>query len=390
MDGKEASDSREEQPGHDQGPADASTLPLESPAKYQIRLGPGWTLNDGTFAHQPLDKRRKVDVPYPSFVNHTFRSSNGLNSLQISRDAPITLCAMDVACDHIWKCLPQTVQTEVTFAPPNGPDLWGACTQTRDNMYTRMSDPVYLDEATRTTYRYYPDIKRKPWLVWPIWVEDAWGKDWVLISWYAESTGEKPDTYDRLIAYTVYDPRRSAEPRNDGKHDLLHDRQQRITGRLVDFLNRGGYDTSQAEWYLGMSCPMPLEDATSGERCFHAVKELGNVISNWVWAGKQRLSAKEGNARNPFPDLSRWVNPYQQRIEMAGINAWVLMASFDFNARIAVEAIQEKRFDVTANGVKRQLQPYDLCGPYHEPLFAPTDYLIPAKRSGGGKRRRQS
>ncbi|KAI0002350.1 hypothetical protein F4779DRAFT_631046 [Xylariaceae sp. FL0662B] len=342
-----------------------------------MRMGPGWTVNDGTFEHQPLEKRRKKDVPYPSFVNHTFRSSNGLSTLQISRNAPISLCAMDVACDHIWKCLPQNVKREVTFAPPNGPDLWSLDEEARDNMYTRMRGQVYQDEATRRTYRYYVDIKTKPWLVWPVWVEDNWGKDWVLVCSYAEATAQNPNTYDRLIAYTVYDPRRNPEPRDDRKNDVLHERQKRIVSRLVDFLQRGGYDTSSATWYMGMSCPMPMRESTSGERCFHAVKELGGVISRWVWAGKQPYSTRKERRRNPFPDLSRWVNPYQQRVEMTGINAWVLMATFDYNARIAVECIPPNgKFVVRSDGVRRAVQPFDLCGPHQEPLLAETDYLL--------------
>lgn len=76
---------------------------------------------------------------------------------------------------------------------------------------------------------------------------------------------------------------------------------------------------------------------------------------------------------------ARWVNPFQQRVELTGICAWILMASLDYNARIAVEAIlPDTRWDVTSNGEKKHLRPYDLAGSYTEPPIASHDYLLPA------------
>jgi hypothetical protein len=73
-----------------------------------------------------------------------------------------------------------------------------------------------------------------------------------------------------------------------------------------------------------------------------------------------------------------WVNPYQQRVEMTGINAWILMASFDFNARIAIESIQSNTtIEVASDGKKKLLYPYDLAGPYDEPPISDYDYNIP-------------
>lgn len=79
--------------------------------------------------------------------------------------------------------------------------------------------------------------------------------------------------------------------------------------------------------------------------------------------------------------MSQWVNPYQQRIEMTGICAWVLMATLDYNARISVEAIlPNTRWDVAADGKKKYLYPYDLAGPFEEPPIASYDYLLPSNK----------
>ncbi|KAL7620159.1 hypothetical protein AAE478_009152 [Parahypoxylon ruwenzoriense] len=345
---------------------------VETVDDYQLRMGPGWTLNDGTYEHVPQHKRRKRDVPYPSFINETYRSMVGLSSLQLSHDAPINLCAMDVASNHVWRCLPFVAKRIITMAPPNGPALWSTDKKARNEMYEKMAHPDYLDPATRTTYRFYADIKMKPWMIWPLWVEDAWGKDYVLVAWYAEARPESPNTYDRLRAFTIYDPRRNPTPDSNWKHGPLETRLKRIRSRLMHFLKEAKFDVSGAEYHQGECSPMPLDHYTSGERCFAAIKEVLGWICRNVIEGKAFHQLDR-----PFPRLSRWVNPYQNRVEMGGINAWVLMATFDFEARIAVECMEPgRRTEVVADGQRRLLKNYDLCGPYWEPPVAPEDYNL--------------
>jgi hypothetical protein len=82
-----------------------------------------------------------------------------------------------------------------------------------------------------------------------------------------------------------------------------------------------------------------------------------------------------------FTSMRQWVNPFQQRVEMTGINAWVLMSTFDYNARIGVEAIQPNTLtEVAVDGKKKYLYPFDLAGPFREPPIAPYDYLLPASK----------
>ncbi|KAI1137322.1 hypothetical protein F5Y05DRAFT_85954 [Hypoxylon sp. FL0543] len=348
-------------------------MPVESVEDYEIRVGPGWTLNDGTYDHIPQSRRRKRDTPYPTYVNEVHRAMTGLSSLQIAHNAPIHPCAMDVATAHLWRCLPPIVKARVTVIPPNGPDLWSESDELHESMSRNLKEPAYLDQETQSTYKQLVELKKKPWSVWPLWIEDRWGKDYVLAVWYAEESRPSTGVYDRVTRLSVYDPRRSPVPDYDSKHHEITDRIVRIRGRLERFLASGGIQMVDGAAQDVFMSPMLLDEATSGERCFAAVKEiLGFIVNVEIGA--------DGFEGQWLPNLSRWVNPYQYRVEMAGINAWLVMASFDFNARITVEAVMpEVKSEVVADGERRMVQPYDLAGPYEAPPLAAEDYLLPRR-----------
>ncbi|KAI1206956.1 uncharacterized protein F4807DRAFT_436481 [Annulohypoxylon truncatum] len=348
--------------------------PIASQEDYEMRVGPGWTLSDGTYEHVPQSKRRKRDVPYPAYVDLAHESMFGLSSLQLGYNAPITHCAMDIATEHVWKCLPKGVQELIEVAPPNGPELWSNNARDVDEMYQRMREDSAL--KNQSTYKYYSLLKRKPWTVWPIWVEDDYGFDWVVIVWYSEESQASSGVYDRVRTYEVYDPRRDMghpEGAQDGKkRDIIQDRSERIRDRWLDFLSKGGFDTRNVRRSSARMCPMVSDDYTSGERCFAAVKDiLGSIRDNYI----------DGVTFNPdrdsLPSLSRWVNPYGSRIEMAGINAWVLMSTFSYNARIVVECIEpEMKTDIVVDGQRRTIKPFELAGPRYPPLIAAADYCV--------------
>ncbi|GAP84437.1 hypothetical protein SAMD00023353_0702610 [Rosellinia necatrix] len=350
--------------------------PPKRPAEYALRMNHGWTVSDGTFDPIPQDKRRKRDVPYPSFVNHTYRSMSGLSSLQLSRDAPVSLCAMDIACDHLWKCMPAAARRYLHVAPPNGPALWSADDEVRNAMYKKMDDRVYQvptgKGADGSEYRFYSELKKRPWIIWPLWVEDEWGSDYVTVIWHSRATAQQRSLFDKLVAYAIIDPRRSPDPDNDQRHPPIKGRQDRIEKRLLEFWGKAGFDVQNAKALDVLCSPMPLNEATSGERCFAAVKALIKQLIDWYTSGMKY------DHNTTLKSMSQWVNPFQERIEMTGINAWILMAALDYNARISVEAIlPNTRVEVSSNGRKKYLYPYDLAGPYDEPPIAPRDYFLP-------------
>ncbi|KAI1459818.1 hypothetical protein F4805DRAFT_418765 [Annulohypoxylon moriforme] len=345
--------------------------PLASRDDYEMRVGPGWTLNDGTYNHIRQTKRRKRDTPCPSYATQAFESMYGLTSLQLAHNAPITLCAMDIAVEHLWRCLPQEVQPLVEIVPPNGPELWSTDDNVAKEVYNRMDKDMARKKTD--TYKYYSNLKEKPWAIWPVWVEDEFGSDWVMIVWYSQESQPSSGVYDQLRAYNVYDPRRSLKPsknNQDGKCDIFFQRSSRIQTRLLEFLGRGGFNTEEAHWSNAKMCPMIAGEHTSGERVFAAVKDmLSYILDNYI----------EGVDFDPdkeyLPWLHRWINPYGSRIEMAGINAWVLMSTFDYNARIVVECLEpEMKTDIVVDGERRVIKPYALAGPYERPSIAEEDY----------------
>lgn len=372
---------------------------------YQIRMGDGWTVNDESFSRQPMFKRRKIDAPYSHLINHTFRSTSGLNGLQLARNVPISLSAMDTACEHVWKCLHNDVRQHVLVPPPNGPCLWSENQQDRDAMYAKIALPEHLNKTSKE-YRFFTNMKAQPWIVWPLWVEDTFGKDYITVLIYSEQTNPraKPARFDQVVYYTIIDPRRAQYgTRKKGdpttvplKRNFLRPRTRRVEDALRDFLTRAGYnldkvflaktirnyvtktsvalteDKIESPMRITNCSPMPADEVTSAERCFATVKELLERIVKW-----HLTPASHKQPQKVFRHLRRWINPYQFRIEMTGINAWVLMATLDYNARITVELMPDDDIYVAMDGKRKRFVPYDLAGPTDQPPLAPVDWKLP-------------
>ncbi|KAI1652565.1 hypothetical protein F4813DRAFT_377641 [Daldinia decipiens] len=349
-----------------------------SPRDYKLRMSSGWTISDGTYTSVPEDRKTKRNVPYPTYIHEAYRATFGLNTLQLARNAPITLCAMDVATDYLWKCAPPFIQSEVSIHPPNGPALWS-----QDESH---QEAIYQETERQTAKRgkdVYGVFKAKPWGIWPLWVEDQWGSDYVLLVWYADGTDASPDFFDTVTMATLYDPRRYPLADKDGWHHPIIERRERLEGQVQKFFKRAGFDTSKLVFKEGHVSPMPLGETTSGERCFAAVKELLECIMNFYLDIAQ---GAEQDFSNGFWNLSQWVNPYQYRVEMTGINAWVLMAAFDYNARIAVECVEPNiKTEVVVDGRRRLITPKNLAGSPIPPNVSADNYLLPPSPESDSK-----
>ncbi|KAI0411090.1 hypothetical protein F5X98DRAFT_64407 [Xylaria grammica] len=376
--GAEDEETRREEEAFAQHRADARAAAeaFRKRTDFKVKMVNGWTFNDGTFDPVPENKKTRSDVPYPSYVHHAFRAREGLSSLQLSRNSPISQCALDIAVHHLWKCMPGDARRHLYLSSPNGPALWGPDETALQEIYTKMDNPAYHiptePDSEDKQYQLYVEIKKRPWVIWPLWVEDEWGSDWITVIWYSESTSEKPDRFDQVVFYSIIDPRRTSTADSNGRHGAIPGRLNRIADRLSAIWKKACMTENNIKFKFVYSSPMPSDEATSGERAFAAIKFLINQVIDWCASGKQF------SLHTTITDQPRWVNPYQQRVEMAGINAWILMASSDFNARVTVEAMLPNTLtEVAVDGEKKFVRPYDLAGPFVEPAIAAPDYLLP-------------
>lgn len=251
--------------------------------EYTMRMDHGWTLSDGTFEGYPLNKRRKRDVPNPSmaFIQDAHRNMNSLTSLQLACNAPITMPTMDTCAKHIWQAWPPEIRVQAWIPPPNGPGLWGECEKTIESMYKQMDEKknrFVVDPRTGDSrYSFFVSLQRRPWIIWPIYVEDEHGYDWITVFWHSgNSDTSKKAIFDKLIAYAIIDPRREPKAGPDEKHHPVKSRIDRIRERLFDIWERSGMDTAKAQELNILSSPIPLGEHCSGERCYSAMKDLGN------------------------------------------------------------------------------------------------------------------
>lgn len=173
--------------------------------------------------------------------------------------------------------MPGEVRRYLHITSPIGPALWSTDEATREAVYTRMSNTIYHVPVTkgssRKVYRLFADLTKRPWVIMPIWVEDEWGSDWVVIVWFSQAI-EPVDYFDRIISYGIFDSRRSPDPDDNGRHPPIQERQEAIRHGLHELWRIGGFNADEATIMEVFSSPMPLDEATSGERSFAIVKGL--------------------------------------------------------------------------------------------------------------------
>ncbi|KAI0380285.1 hypothetical protein F5Y04DRAFT_257850 [Hypomontagnella monticulosa] len=357
---------------------------LASADEYELRMGEGWTINDGTFAHVPTTKRRKRDVPYPVYINEAHRSQAGLSNLQISHRTPIHPNALDVAVNHVRACLPADLKTQVNVFPPCGPDFWTDEGDVAQTMFEKTQRGPFLNSDGKSYYA-GPKFRSRPWGLWPLWIEDQWGKNFVLAVWCLSRLPSNDGShYDFLHSCALYDPRRDPEVGEDGKHGPLIDRHYRIMRQLCHFFERVGIHVNEgsSDMVMGQMAPMAFDECSSAERVFSGAKEIMQDHLMYKWIHGILTPGPEDILHFNLP---RWVNAYAARVEMTGICAWVLMASFNYDARIAVERLDpDGQTEVVMDGERKMIPNYDLAGPFQQPdsWFADKDYNLPASESG--------
>ncbi|KAI6082302.1 hypothetical protein F4821DRAFT_247553 [Hypoxylon rubiginosum] len=295
---------------------------------------------------------------------------NALTSLQVSSEVPITLATMDITTNELWQYQCKAVQDKVFIPAPCGPELWSTNDEHVKEMYTRMAEDK-LAFNNEGEYNLFAQFKGKPLILWPIWVEDRFGKDWVLIAWHAEESVASSGVYDWIKSYAIYDSRRIPDPDGKGaEHWPVFERGLNIQRRLEHMFSVARFkldDDCIAK--PGWCSPMAPDEVSSGERCFAAIKELLGIFT------QNAIKQENWEGYPEFPRLSRWVFPYAVRVEMTGIAAWVLMATHQWNARIALECMEPNLgYQVVVDGDLRVFKPSAIFPSRPKPPFAAEDY----------------
>lgn len=380
---------------------------------YNVDMVDAWVFSDDTFGHAPYDERDPAHTPCPPNPLNVYqleRALNGLNSLQLAHDAPISPCALDTVFEVLLQAQPYAVRAACRMLPPNGPDLWGLDEQkaelvlgelalgpendgrnveffTRvafhDRDEARAARPKRGDPQNKGKGKAKPDDDKPPLyhVVWPILVADQYGEDWVTLIWTQKMSKDRDGRYAEIQEFHVVDPRLDSRM-YAANFQGFHDRRARILKRFESLL--ANLDATcvvtfapgclledengsrlESYWY---SPEMPMSEHTTGERCYAVVK-------HWLWKLTHQLfpHADDDNAATQAPGaVLRFVNPYFERMAMAGICAWVVMGSVDFDARLTIESLPENhRFRILVNERESGLNVRELQGPAEEPRMGP-------------------
>lgn len=176
--------------------------------------------------------------------------------------------------------MPGEVREYVHIASPNGPALWSANENDRRAMYKKMDDKIYHSPihngSGESEYTFYSDLKKQPWIIWPLWVEDEWGSDYVTVIWHSKATPEEIALFNQLVSYAIIDPRRSPNPDGNQRHLPISSRLERIRSLLFEFWEKAGFNLQNIRAMNVLCSPMSFNEATSGERCFAVVKALAD------------------------------------------------------------------------------------------------------------------
>lgn len=199
----------------------------------------------------------------------------------------------------------------------------------------------------------------------------------MLLVWITREDAKGSGVFDIVEMSGIYDPRRDPEIGADGKHHPIYACTSRVERHLEEFLRKRNYIIDASSRRRVFCAPMPLDEVSTGERCFSNVKQFLNCITEFMIANG-RVPTKETMAE--LPNLSRWANPYAERIEMTGIHAWSLMAAFGYKARIVVESlIDNYGCDVMADGKRPRMRLWDLVGPAIPGKVCDDQFLLEAE-----------
>ncbi|KAI1857760.1 uncharacterized protein JN550_013096 [Neoarthrinium moseri] len=323
---------------------------------YQLEMTNAWILHDDTWAHIPYDYRTPENVPQPMKPQLLHQAHNGLSNLQLGHNHTICPVAMLWATRLLWsKMQPPEMakdpQLSVFMMPPTGPEPWSQDRKIQNDFWHAESDEYRAKASV--------EICRGRIYIWPIFVVDDFGSDWVTLWWKQKEWSKEVAEADRhgcqgfVDCLAIIDPRLDSKWSSDAKPaaSRFKERRDRIRLTLHEYLDDYGVylgpEDSTLDKFIYIAS-MGDEENTSGERCYAAIKTLLNRLAEaYAVANDTKNKSKSDNTAYHATiesELSQITNPQDRvispqliRMEMTGLLAWSCLSHFDYNARIAIE-----------------------------------------------------
>lgn len=301
----------------------------------------GTILDNGMIREKPASKtslERSEAVPDPSSANHDLYA---LNALQMQRDWPLEALSLMIPLES----LPDN-------APPDVMRRVGIATAGPTSIFNCVEDDVDVDLRIRTLYsrwkRFWSIFRRSEYVFWPIETEEGYFVTAIfhLVKGLVEDPNVDPADSSVDVPripsqrYNVVDRWTIVDPAQGDRVIRVKDRVMRILqaeGFEIEMLSYSGNQTDSGDQWSSPWVP-PLRDAdeawSSGIRSFALVRQLLQRIVDFYCQG---LGFQYSFFQDP---TCGWLNVDQVRHEMMGICAIAALEDMNWNARLAIEVIE--------------------------------------------------
>ncbi|KAI0405933.1 hypothetical protein F4802DRAFT_124850 [Xylaria palmicola] len=297
----------------------------------------------------PLDQIKQPQRGWPDI--------RGLNSLNYSRSKWLTGDAIEVSIAGYCRGLPEALQSTITLGMPGlHPKFWHTGPDSEDAMFRAIHSP-----AKRALNK----MKATEYSIFPVCVD---GMHWVLIvvhkSQRPSAADKKQLEWSHVSQIAVIEPGHSAKV------------TAAVNDKLATWLRKAGKFTFASDYRRTVWVPFQPDGTSCGPRAYWNAKQ---ILDRLLYLHEDGIHYDEC----VWDDFSGWFNEDFVRGEMMGRCAWEAVRAMDYNARVAVECVNEVReynSDVWQSA-ERLMRPADIKGQKPETRSRP---FRPPRTPGGG------
>ncbi|KAI8631597.1 hypothetical protein F5Y19DRAFT_463300 [Xylariaceae sp. FL1651] len=238
----------------------------------------------------------------------------GLNSLQLARDEWLNYGAIEVAIRAYHSGLPKILQDRIDIQAPEYDSLFAGGKTGAEALRTILS--------LKNT-RLYNRFKRSEYSIWPI---NTNGNHWVTVVLHKQQRPTKQDKkkmeWSHITQMAIIDPFRSAP------------NQRMVNAQMRRFLENDGNFTFAPGYERTVWGPLQRDTTSCGPRSYWCAKQ---IMDRLLELHEDGIDYDE----SIWNDLSGWFNEDFIRGEMIGRNAWDGVRAMDYNARLAIEIVNQ-------------------------------------------------